>query len=117
MTDQPTAVPVAAISNGSATAAMVLGIVGAAFGLIPILGFLALILGVLAIVFGFGGRRKLRRGETLRGKGAATSGIVLGVVAIGLGIWGMAIVFGALDQLSEDLDNLSSSVQEGLRNA
>ncbi len=93
-------------SNGSATAAMVLGIVGALFGIIPILGFFALILGVLGVVFGFAGRRRVARGETTRGKGAATTGLILGLVAIGLGIWGIAIVFGAFEQLSEDLENL-----------
>lgn len=46
-----------------AEAALVLGVVGAVVGLIPILGLIALPLGVLAVIFGFIGRRR----ESMRG--------------------------------------------------
>ncbi|NBM15306.1 DUF4190 domain-containing protein [Streptomyces sp. GC420] len=79
--------------NGYGTAAMVLGIVAVclfcAYGL-------GMILGVLAIVFGILGRKRVRRGEATN-PGQAVAGIVLGVVSIvitavvvGLIVWAIS---------------------------
>ncbi|MFF5936996.1 DUF4190 domain-containing protein [Streptomyces sp. NPDC012508] len=65
-------------SNGMGTAAMVLGIIAVA-------GFcmygLGVVLGILALVFGIIGRKKVQRGEANNG-GMATAGIVLGSIGI-----------------------------------
>ena len=95
-------------SNGFATTALVLGIIGALTGLIPFFFFLAVTLGVLAVVFGGMGYNRVRRHDTSRGKGAATAGFILGVVALVLGIVGFNIV----DDAIEDLGNTFDSIQD-----
>ncbi|MGW0189086.1 DUF4190 domain-containing protein [Streptomyces sp. NPDC003362] len=69
-------------SNGMGTAGLVLGILGAiVFCLWP----LAIVLGVLGVIFGAIGRRKASRGEATNG-GQALAGIICGVAGIVLGI-------------------------------
>ncbi|MFE0702811.1 DUF4190 domain-containing protein [Streptomyces sp. NPDC058872] len=80
-------------SNGMGTAAMVLGIVAVA-------GFclygLGMILGILALIFGVIGLKKVGRGEATN-RGMAIAGIVLGAIGtvvsaafLGLVIWAVA---------------------------
>jgi len=66
-----------AASNGLATAALVVGIIGVVLFFTVWLG---VILGVLAVVFGAVGRSRASRGAP--NKGLATAGLVLGVVSI-----------------------------------
>ena len=62
-------------SSGKATAALVLGILG--------LVFCPLICSVLALVFGYQGRREIdASGGQMSGRGSATAGIVLGWVGV-----------------------------------
>ncbi|GCB45676.1 DUF4190 domain-containing protein [Streptomyces sp. NL15-2K] len=69
-------------SNGMGTAALVLGIIGAVgFCLWP----LAIVAGILAVVFGTIGRGKARRGEATN-PGQALAGIICGSVGLVLGI-------------------------------
>lgn len=76
--------------NGLATAGFVCSLVGAIFGLIPLFFWLAWILGPLGLVFGaVGWKHANKRG---RGKGLAISGVILGLVAIGLGVIGYTIL-------------------------
>ncbi|NGO14863.1 DUF4190 domain-containing protein, partial [Streptomyces sp. HC44] len=74
-------------SNGMGTAALVLGIISA-------VGFcawpLAIILGILAVIFGVIGRGKARRSEATNA-GQALAGIICGAVGIALGV-GMALL-------------------------
>ncbi|MGW1895476.1 DUF4190 domain-containing protein [Streptomyces sp. NPDC002004] len=67
-------------SNGLGTAGLVLGIIGVVCSLTFFLWIIGVILGILAIIFGAVGRGKANRGEATN-KGAATSGLVLGIVA------------------------------------
>lgn len=75
--------------NSLATAALVVGIIGAFFGIsvpIPLIGlvsaFFAAPLGIFAVGLGF---PALSRAKVLRvGRGAAIAGIVLGFVALGI---------------------------------
>lgn len=97
--------------NGSATAAMVLGIIGAVLALIPILGLIAFPLGVLAIIFGVVGLRKHGK-ETPKGKGAAITGLVTGVLAFILAIVGMSIVSDGLDDISDSLDEFEQELDD-----
>ncbi|MFB0620707.1 DUF4190 domain-containing protein [Streptomyces sp. AGS-58] len=65
-------------SNGMGTASLVLGIIAAAgFLLWPV----ALVLGVLAVIFGAVGRSKVRRGEATN-PGVALAGIICGAAGI-----------------------------------
>ncbi len=98
-TDPPpkTVVFVERSGNGLAVAALVLGILGAIFALIPLTFFIAWILGVLAISLGIPAIRAAK----IRGRRAmAWIGTILGVIALGLGILGVAIINNALDDLS-----------------
>ncbi|MGC0329217.1 hypothetical protein RKD23_002207 [Streptomyces sp. SAI-170] len=67
-------------SNGMGTSGLVLGIIGVVCSLTFFLWFFGVVLGILAIIFGAVGRGKAKRGEATN-KGAATAGLVLGIVA------------------------------------
>jgi hypothetical protein len=96
---QPAA-PVA--RNGLGLAAAIIAPIGILFGLVPLTGFLAVICALVAIPLALVGRSRVRRGRATNGKTAMT-GLILGAGAFALGVWGMTIVFGAVDQLAEDL--------------
>ncbi|SEB65868.1 hypothetical protein SAMN04489806_1426 [Paramicrobacterium humi] len=90
-------------SNGSATAAMVLGIVGIVIGIwsfVPILGLFSAVTGfvpaLLGVVFGHVGLGKARQ---LRGTGhsAALTGLILGYITLAVIVlvtvfWWLAII-------------------------
>ncbi|NNF87976.1 MAG: DUF4190 domain-containing protein [Acidimicrobiia bacterium] len=97
-------------SNGMATASFVLAVIGAVLGIVPILALFALILGVLAVIFGFAGRKRIKKGETTEGKGMAKSGIIIGFIAIVLAIIGFAIVSDAFSDLERELENLGAGL-------
>ncbi|MFF1452244.1 DUF4190 domain-containing protein [Streptomyces sp. NPDC058274] len=67
-------------SNGMGTTGLVLGIIGVVCSLTFFLWFFGVILGILAIIFGAIGRGKANRGEATN-KGAATAGLVCGIIA------------------------------------
>jgi hypothetical protein len=73
--------PPASPRNGMGISALVLAIIGLLICWIPFLGFLGLLLGVVAIILGFVGRGRAKRGEATNG-GVALGGIVLGVFAV-----------------------------------
>ncbi|MFE0177386.1 DUF4190 domain-containing protein [Streptomyces sp. NPDC059002] len=80
-------------ANGMGVAALVLGIIAAVgFCLWP----LAIVLGVLAVIFGAVGRGKARRGEATNG-GQALAGIICGAVGIVLGVALLVILVVAPD--------------------
>lgn len=76
-------------SNGMATAALVMGIVGLVIGIIPFIGWFMFPLWILAIIFGFIGRQNPIK------KGFATTGLILGSITIGykFGFWIVLILF------------------------
>lgn len=86
--------------GGLAVASLTLGIIGALVGIIPLLFVLAWILGALAVAFGAIARRGGAR------RAMATWGLVLGLVAIALGVAGVVIVDDAFDDLGDDLREL-----------
>ena len=59
-------------SNGMATAALVLGIVGFVFNFIPLFGILVWVMAILGIIFGGVGISRSKERNT--GKGAAIAG-------------------------------------------
>ncbi|MET9383074.1 DUF4190 domain-containing protein [Streptomyces sp. NPDC002928] len=74
-------------NNGMGTAGLVLGILSAiVFCLWPI----AIIMGILGVIFGAIGRKKANRGEATNG-GQALAGLICGAVGIALGI-GMIVL-------------------------
>ena len=92
--------------NGFGITALVLAFIGAVFGLVPLTGFIALILGALAVLFGLLGVARVR-------KGTASNGVMswiatfLGVGVTALGIWGITMLVGAVQQFDEDMSEIS----------
>ncbi|MFI9614254.1 hypothetical protein ACIHCM_21765 [Streptomyces sp. NPDC052023] len=78
-------------SNGMGTAAMVVGIVAVAvFCLWPV----AILLGILAVIFGGIGRAKAGRGEATN-PGQALAGIICGIAGVVLGVvLGLVVILG-----------------------
>ncbi|KRG11138.1 hypothetical protein [Lederbergia galactosidilytica] len=78
-------------SNGLATAAMVLGIIGIILGVIPFVGWFMLPLWLLAIIFGFIGMRNPIK------KGFAITGIILGTLTFvyKIGFWVILLITSA----------------------
>ncbi|MCX2181553.1 DUF4190 domain-containing protein [Streptomyces sp. SKN60] len=70
-------------SNGMGTAGMVVGII--AVVIFCFYGLPSLILGILALIFGIIGKKRVQRGEA-NNSGQATAGVVLGAIGIVLGI-------------------------------
>ena len=94
--------------NGFGITALVLGIIGLVLGIIPILGIPAIILGLVGLVFGGLGLGRVRRGVATN-KAMSWTGVVLSTLALTLGIIGCVIVTNAANQLSHDLDNISTT--------
>jgi hypothetical protein len=85
--------------HGLHVAAILFGIFGAVFGLVPLLGIVAFPAGIAAIVLGFMAWRAGRPVGVKQGR----AGMALGVVALVMGGIGVAIVGSAVDELDEDL--------------
>ncbi|MGW2340323.1 DUF4190 domain-containing protein [Streptomyces sp. NPDC001661] len=96
--------------NGLGTAALILGVIGALSGLIPLLFWLAGVLGVIALILGLTGRGRAKRGEATN-KGIALAGTILGLVAMGLAVFGAYTVFKAADDLVDDLNKSVSDTK------
>jgi 4-hydroxybenzoate polyprenyltransferase len=79
----------AAPRNSFGITALVLALVGLVSGLST--GFLALPLGALAVLFGLLGWARIRRNEATNRK-VTVLGMVLGVGAMAIGIWGITLV-------------------------
>lgn len=82
-------------TNGIGIAAMVLGIVGVAVGLVWVLAFAALVCGVLGVVFGIVGRGRAAKLRVPAGPPLA--GLILGIVAIGLSGYGFYVQYRVVD--------------------
>lgn len=96
-------------ANGLGTAAMVLGIL--AVCLFCVYGIPSLILGVLALIFGILGRKRVARGEADNG-GQALAGVILGSIGLALGaaiigffIWLFATQSGEWDEVNQYEDD------------
>jgi hypothetical protein len=74
------------------------------FGFVPLTGFLALILGALAVLFGLLGMARARRGEATNRKMAPISTALGALVAV----LGIVITFNTVDQLGKNLQNIGN---------
>jgi hypothetical protein len=104
----PVAPVVQTPGNSFAVAGFVCGIVGVVFGLIPWTFWVAWVLGVLGIVFGALGRRAVAREPAAGKRSMATAGLVLGIVAIGLGIAGVIVLYTFINDVHSSFDDLQS---------
>ncbi len=83
--------------NWFAIPALVLGIVGTVVGLAPLLYKVALACGTLAFIFGIAGRPPSTRAGAPNRR-MATAAIILGVIAVALGIIGRDLVIHAFPE-------------------
>lgn len=97
--------PVREPKNGFGIAALILGIMGAVSGLIPLFFWFALAMGVTALVLGLVGLARVKRGAATNRK-TTLWGTITGGLAVVLGIVGLVIVINAANELSNDLDDL-----------
>ncbi|MFD0150169.1 DUF4190 domain-containing protein [Streptomyces sp. NPDC127132] len=102
-TQVPPAAPRQAMRNGLGTAALILGIIGAVSGLIPLLFWLAGTLGVIALILGLVGKGRVKRGEA-NNKGVTLTGAILGLVSLILATVGLIITVTAVSDAVEEID-------------
>ena len=97
--------------NGLGIAAIILGLVGILFGLVPLTGFIAVALGITGLCLGFAGRGRIKRFRA-NNRWTTRSGIAASLVALVLGVWGITIVFDAVDQFDQDIQEIGKQVNE-----
>lgn len=98
-TQQPPAQP----RNGLGTTALVLGIVGIIFAIIPFLFWLGGVLGLLALIFGIIGSSRAGKGLATN-KGMAVTGLVLGVVSIVVSIAWTVVIATAVKDVADEIE-------------
>ena len=74
--------------NGPGGNALIFGIIGVASGIAPEIFFVTGAVGLVAVVLGTIGRLRVGKGEASNG-GVALTGLILGMIAMGLAVWGM----------------------------
>ncbi|MEU5219105.1 DUF4352 domain-containing protein [Streptomyces sp. NPDC020807] len=105
---QVPAAPQRVMRNGLGTAALILGIIGALSGLIPLLFWLAGTLGLIALILGLVGKGRVKRGEA-NNKGVTLTGAVLGLVSLILATVGLVITVTAVSDAVEEIDKAVQS--------
>jgi hypothetical protein len=88
----------AAPRNGLGTAALTLGLVGLPFFLTGFTAPIAILLGLIAIPLALTGLGRVRRREATN-RGAAVTGLILGVLAVSLGIWSIVVTVQAVGEV------------------
>lgn len=97
-------------AHGLHITALVSGIIGVIFGLIPITSLIAIAGGLVALLLGFMAWRKGRDFGVKQGR----AGMVLGGIALAFGIIGMVIVQSTVDDLDDlgtCLDNADTAAE------
>lgn len=97
--------------NGFGITALCLALVGVLFGFIPLTGFIAVGLGVLALVFGALGFARARKGIATNTKMSVTS-LVLAAGAVALGIWGLTILYSATEDFVNDMNQINQQLNQ-----
>lgn len=97
----------APLRNGLGIAALCCGLIGILVGLIPLMFLAAGALGILAIVFGIVGIRRVARREASN-RITSIAGLVTGIVAFAMAIWGMSIIFSGLNDMSNELNKIGN---------
>jgi hypothetical protein len=87
-------------SNSVATAGFVCGLIGFLICLIPFGIFVGGVLAILGIVFGFLGRSR-RREPGVSGVGLATTGIVLSILGLVIGVVWLVAIGGAVKKVND----------------
>ena len=101
-------VPAVQPKNGLGVAGMVCGIVGIVLAFIPFAFFIALPLGLLAMVFGGIGIRRARRGEATN-QGMAITGLITGLIALIVSIIAFAAMNSAINAVDNAVNNANTA--------
>lgn len=94
--------------NGLGLAAIIVGMAGLVFGLVPLTGFIAVILGLTGLALGLAALGRVRRRQATN-KWTTRIAVLVSAGAMALGIWGMTMVFGAVEDLDEGLDCIAEA--------
>ena len=97
--------------NGLAVASLVLGTVGIVVGVIPILFFLSLPCGLLALTFGVVGRGRALADESRGGRRLALTGVILGCLTMILGVVGIVVLDDAANDLRDEMSELEAEIE------
>lgn len=106
--NQPLAPPPPEPKNGLGLTALILGLIGLLFSLVPLTGFIAVGLGITGLALGLAGYGRIRH-DRATNKKTTIVGLIASTVAVAVGIWGITIVFGVVDQLDKDLSSIDTS--------
>jgi hypothetical protein len=95
-------------SNGMATASLILGIISIVLGFF---GWLGIVCGILAIIFGVVAKSKIKANPAMaHSNGAATGGLITGIIGliIGIAITVIAIMFvsAVAAEMTNELNNM-----------
>lgn len=101
----------APMQNGLGVAALCCGVVGILAGLVPLLFVATAALGLLGIVFGIFAIHAVSVGRASN-RVVSIGGLVTGVIAFGLAVSGVAVIFAGLAALGHDLDELDSGAAQ-----
>jgi hypothetical protein len=112
----PGYVTAAPMRNGLGIAALCCGLVGILVGLVPLMFLASSALGVVAIVFGMIGIRRISRGEASN-RAIAIAGLATGVAAFALSLAGLTIVTMPLAGLPSPPCSSASGWKGGLPSA
>lgn len=93
--------------NGHGTAALTMAIIGLVFTLMPLTGWIAVILGLLAFSFGLSGISRAHKGRA-DNKGVAAVGCILGTVVFVLGMIAMIQFFMIVNNTQRELQQISN---------
>ncbi len=96
--------------NGLGVAALVIGLIGLVSSITIVGGIL---LGIVAVILGFAGRARAKRGEATNG-GVALAGVIVGVLALVAGLLAIAIWVGIFNEVGagDYLDCLQQAGQD-----
>ena len=108
---QPQTVVVKAPSNGLATAALVLGIVGTVLAFIPLIGGLGAIIGGIGIALAIAGFLVARKHGV--GKGKSIAGFILGIASIVIFFAITAATVAAVDTAIDEIDKELKKAETG----
>lgn len=92
-----------AARNGFGVTALVLGIIGALSGIPMVMFWLAGPLGLLALIFGVMGLKRVKKGQATN-KGMAITGTILGVLAILLAITGLVLTLWVFSEAKNEIE-------------
>lgn len=101
---QPPVAPQPSMRNGLGTAALAVGIVGLVFAFVPFMWWVGFILGILAAVFGFVARGRVKR-QVASNAGSALTGIITGILAIVISTAFFVAFLAALGEAADDIDH------------